>query len=50
MIARETNAKAEDVYNELASNLVVSSARIVPAGVITVTRAQEKGYALVTVA
>jgi hypothetical protein len=50
IIARETNGKPDDVYNELAANLVIPTARIVPAGVITVTRAQERGYSLVTVA
>ena len=49
IIAREFDKKPDDIYNEIASNLVIPSARIVPAGVICVTRAQEKGYALVTV-
>ena len=49
IIARETGAKADDVYTELTSNLVIPG-RVVPAGVITVTRAQEHGYTLVTVA
>ncbi len=48
VIARETGASADDVYKELTSNLVIPG-RIVPAGVITVTRAQERGYTLVTV-
>jgi len=49
IIARETGGKADDVYKELTSNLVIPG-RVVPAGVITVTRAQERGYTLVTVA
>jgi intracellular sulfur oxidation DsrE/DsrF family protein len=49
IIARDTGDKAEDVYTELTSNLVIPG-RVVPAGVITVTRAQERGYTLVTVA
>jgi intracellular sulfur oxidation DsrE/DsrF family protein len=48
IIARETGATADDVYKELTSNLVIPG-RVVPAGVVTVTRAQERGYVLVTV-
>ena len=42
-IARQTGAKPDDVYQELASNLV-PNAHIVPAGIIAVNRAQERGY------
>lgn len=47
-IATATNAKADAIYEELAANLVSSSnARIVPAGIVAVNRAQERGYAFV---
>jgi intracellular sulfur oxidation DsrE/DsrF family protein len=45
MIARANNAKAEDVHDELVAHLV-PNARMVPAGVMAVTRAQEYGYSL----
>lgn len=45
MIARATGAETADVYQELTANLV-SNARLVPAGVMAVTRAQEFGYSL----
>ncbi|HZR23215.1 MAG TPA: hypothetical protein VFA59_06485 [Vicinamibacterales bacterium] len=50
IIAREFDKKPDEVFKELAANLVLPTARIVPAGVIAVTRAQERGYSLVTVA
>lgn len=49
IIARETGGKADEIYKELTTNLVIPG-HVVPAGVITVTRAQERGYTLVTVA
>jgi intracellular sulfur oxidation DsrE/DsrF family protein len=42
-------AKVDDIYKELTSNLV-PNARIVPAGIVAVNRAQERGYTLATVA
>ena len=45
MIARETKGKAEDVHQELASHLVPNG-RLVPAGIVAVNRAQERGYAV----
>jgi intracellular sulfur oxidation DsrE/DsrF family protein len=48
IIARETDAKADDIYKELTSNTVIP-AHIVPAGVIIVTRAQERGYANISI-
>jgi intracellular sulfur oxidation DsrE/DsrF family protein len=48
-IAREFDKKPEEIYSELAANLIVAGAHIVPAGVICVTRAQERGYSLVTI-
>ena len=46
-IGQKTGAKPDDVYEELKSNLV-SNARLVPAGIVAVSRAQEYGYTLVT--
>ena len=47
-IAEATGQKAEDVVKELGANLV-SNARIVPAGIVALNRAQEHGYTLVNV-
>lgn len=44
-IAQATNASADDVYAELAAGLL-PNAHLVPAGVISVTRAQEYQYSL----
>jgi intracellular sulfur oxidation DsrE/DsrF family protein len=41
--ARDAGLKNEDVYNELKANTIIP-AHIVPAGVIAVTRAVERGY------
>lgn len=46
--AEASGASVDAVFAEMTSNLVVPTARMVPAGIITVTRAQEKGYSLVT--
>ena len=46
-IAAETGTDAETVYKELVANTIPNS-RMVAAGVLAVTRAQEYGYALVT--
>jgi len=46
-IAEETGQKADAVYKELAGNAIPNS-RIVTAGVLAVTRAQEYGYTLLT--
>ena len=43
IIAGATGANANDVYTELAANLV-GNAHIVPAGIVAVNRAQERGY------
>jgi len=45
-IARAVNAKQDDIYNEIAANLMPNS-HLVAAGIIAVNRAQERGYALV---
>src|SRR4051794_1010388 len=45
-IARAVNAKQDDIFNEIAANLM-PNAHLVAAGIIAVNRAQERGYALV---
>jgi hypothetical protein len=48
-IAEATGQKTDDVVAEIAANLISSTqARLVPAGIIAVNRAQERGYSLVT--
>lgn len=47
MIARAAGGNAEAINSELIANLV-SNARMVPAGIVAVNRAQERGYSLVT--
>ena len=44
-IAEAGGGAADQVYNEIAGNLL-QNARIVPAGIIAVNRAQEHGYSL----
>jgi hypothetical protein len=44
-IATAAGGNADAVYKELTSNLI-PSARLVPAGVVAVNRAQERGYTL----
>jgi intracellular sulfur oxidation DsrE/DsrF family protein len=48
IIAQETGAEPEAIQKELTMN-AIGSARFVPAGIVAVTRAQEHGYALVSV-
>ena len=43
LIARKSGAKADDVFKELTENLV-PNAHMVPAGIVAVNRAQERGY------
>jgi intracellular sulfur oxidation DsrE/DsrF family protein len=45
LIAESVGGNADAIYNELTANLV-SNARMVPAGIIAVNRAQERGYSL----
>jgi hypothetical protein len=47
-IAAGAGAKADAVFSELSANLVGNS-RIVPAGILIVNRAQERGYTLASV-
>src|SRR5205807_353477 len=48
LIAQQTDAKPEDVRKELTSNTLGPS-HFVPAGVVAVTRAQERGYANISI-
>lgn len=45
-IAAATGGTADVVYSELVANLISSNAHIVPAGIVAVNRAQERGYSL----
>ncbi len=42
-IAKKSGAKVDDVFKELTDHLV-PNARMVPAGIVAVSRAQERGY------
>ena len=44
-IAQAVNGKTDDINAELIANLV-SNARMVPAGIVAMSRAQERGYTL----
>ena len=46
MIAQATGGEAGGILKEMAGNLV-ANARIVPAGIVAVNRAQERGYTFV---
>lgn len=48
LIARNVDGDADAIFEELSANLV-DGARLVPAGIVAVSRAQERGYTLVTV-
>jgi len=45
-IARAVGSTANEIYDELAANLV-SNSHLVPAGIVAVNRAQERGYSFV---
>ncbi|MEO8074862.1 MAG: hypothetical protein ABI818_00950 [Acidobacteriota bacterium] len=45
MIATDTKNSGDGVYNDLAAN-IVQNAHLVPAGIVALNRAQERGYAL----
>jgi intracellular sulfur oxidation DsrE/DsrF family protein len=47
-IAAATGGNVDAVLAELTSHLIVPTSRMVPAGIITVSRAQERGYSLVS--
>ena len=46
-IAEATGGNTDNIFNELVSNLVGANARMVPAGIVAVNRAQERGYSFV---
>ncbi len=46
-LASAVGGDAESVFKELSANLVANS-RLVPAGIVAVNRAQERGYAFVS--
>jgi intracellular sulfur oxidation DsrE/DsrF family protein len=45
-IARQTGGKADEIYEEIVAHLV-PNAHMVPAGIVAVNRAQERGYTFV---
>ncbi len=45
-IATAVGSNADTIYNELSANLL-SNAHLVPAGIVAVNRAQERGYSFV---
>jgi intracellular sulfur oxidation DsrE/DsrF family protein len=49
LIARKTGANADAVFKELTENLVLNG-HMVPAGIVAVNRAQERGYSFAYVA
>ena len=48
IIAQQNGAKADEIYQEIVSNLI-PNAHMVPAGIVAVNRAQERGYSIVSV-
>jgi intracellular sulfur oxidation DsrE/DsrF family protein len=48
IIAQETGAQQDAIHKELTAN-AIGSAQFVPAGIVAVTRAQEHGYAFVSI-
>lgn len=44
-IARAVDGKRDEIYKELAANMI-DNARLVPAGIVAVNRAQERGYSI----
>lgn len=47
MLARSSGGNADAIYNEVVANLI-PNAHVVPAGIVAVNRAQERGYSLAT--
>ena len=47
-IAQAVGGNVDAIFSELIANLVGNNARMVPAGIVAVNRAQERGYSLVT--
>jgi len=48
IIAQETKRTSDEVYKELTEN-TVGNAHFVPAGVVAATRAQERGYSIISI-
>ena len=48
IIANETHRSTDDVYKELTGN-TFGNAHFVPAGVVAATRAQERGYSIISI-
>ena len=46
IIAKATGTDTDNIYKELVANLL-SNAHMVPAGIVAVNRAQERGYSFV---
>jgi intracellular sulfur oxidation DsrE/DsrF family protein len=46
MVARAAGANTDEIYNEMTRNLLPNS-HLVPAGIVAINRAQERGYAFV---
>ena len=47
-IAKATGGDADAIIKELGANLICPNARLVPAGIVAVNRAQERGYSIVS--
>jgi hypothetical protein len=47
-LAQASGGNADAVYNEVVGNLVANS-HMVPAGIVTVSRGQERGYTFASV-
>jgi intracellular sulfur oxidation DsrE/DsrF family protein len=45
MLARKTGGKADEIYREMVAN-TIANCHLVPAGIVAVNRAQERGYAI----
>ncbi len=45
MIARAVDGKRDEIYKELSTNLIPNG-RLVPAGILALNRAQERGYSI----
>jgi intracellular sulfur oxidation DsrE/DsrF family protein len=47
-IAKATGGDTDAIIKELGANLICPNARLVPAGIVAVNRAQERGYSIVS--
>jgi intracellular sulfur oxidation DsrE/DsrF family protein len=47
IIAKAAGGQTKDIFSELSANLI-TNARLVPAGIVAVNRAQERGYTLMS--